>query len=330
MSDSTNGPASPSPTPRDAAAPFNAGDADIILRSADGVDFRAHKFLLSMSSPFFQNLFTLPQPPTSSPHTSLDESKDGISVLCLSEDEHAVEMMLRYCYPRTVCPAEPTLDKTEDVKLALVLISKYQLAGVQGIVVQRLKAGPTLPKALSIFLKAWLLDLREVVPIAARHTLRTALIFDEEHEELLSMPAIVLIRLTKYRKACADATSACVFYQPLGSNMRTDIPIWEIKPCTGTAKSLFDVPSPLFSQRFVCPSLEQYLRDAADDLKIFPSNWKYTSQDHFVSAIEKVSSRCNYCKSSGSVAPAITHLSRLLYKEVDKCLSEIERKMSFY
>ncbi|KAI0038763.1 hypothetical protein FA95DRAFT_1148927 [Auriscalpium vulgare] len=187
MPDADNRPVSPSSTPRDAAAPFNAGDADIILRSADGVDFRAHKILLSMSSPFFQNLFTLPQPPTSSPHASPNDSKDGITVVCLSEDEHAVDMMLRYCYPRAVFPAEPTLDTVKDVKLALGLLSKYQLAGVENILTQRLKTGPTLPRALSIFLKAWMLGLREVVPAAARHTLRTEFDLGEEYESELNL-----------------------------------------------------------------------------------------------------------------------------------------------
>ena len=48
----------------DASSPFDRPDADVILRSCDHVDFRFHKSLLSLASPFFCNMFALPQPPS--------------------------------------------------------------------------------------------------------------------------------------------------------------------------------------------------------------------------------------------------------------------------
>ncbi|OBZ74922.1 hypothetical protein A0H81_05181 [Grifola frondosa] len=47
-----------------ASSPFDRADADIILRSSDGVDFRAHKTLLALSSPLFDGMFNVPQPAT--------------------------------------------------------------------------------------------------------------------------------------------------------------------------------------------------------------------------------------------------------------------------
>ncbi|KAI0040879.1 hypothetical protein FA95DRAFT_1565989 [Auriscalpium vulgare] len=320
MSDSDYGlPASPSPTPRDAAAPVNASDADIILRSVDAVDFRAHKLLLSMASPFFQNLFTLPQPPTSSPHASPNELKDGISVVCLSEDEHAVDMMLRYCYPRTVCPAEPTLDTTEDVKLTLVLISKYQLAGVQGIVVQRLKAGPTLPQVLSIFLKAWLLDLRDVVPIAARHTLRADVDTSEDYEELNQVPCIVLVKLANFRKACADAASARPWTDD--TTQRLSFPVADFSAsCSANNNYRYSL----------CPAIDQYLKDAFIELKLLPSGWNLVFQNQIVTAVEKVSRSCKACHANDRISPAVIKMSRFLYEEVESRISKIEMEKSFF
>jgi len=39
---------------------FNAPDADTVLRSSDGEEFRVHRIILSLASPVFQGMFTLP------------------------------------------------------------------------------------------------------------------------------------------------------------------------------------------------------------------------------------------------------------------------------
>src|SRR5258708_4880046 len=60
---------SPMETPMDtpmetcASAPFDHAKADVILRSADGVEFRVFMLFLSLASPFFETLFGLPQAP---------------------------------------------------------------------------------------------------------------------------------------------------------------------------------------------------------------------------------------------------------------------------
>ncbi|KAJ7873538.1 hypothetical protein B0H14DRAFT_2344163, partial [Mycena olivaceomarginata] len=41
---------------------FDSSDADLILRSCDGADFRLHKAVLSLVSPVFRDMFTFPQP----------------------------------------------------------------------------------------------------------------------------------------------------------------------------------------------------------------------------------------------------------------------------
>src|SRR5258708_12587226 len=40
---------------------FSFPDGDVVLRSADGVDFRVHTTFLSIASPFFRDMFSLPQ-----------------------------------------------------------------------------------------------------------------------------------------------------------------------------------------------------------------------------------------------------------------------------
>ncbi|KZV63626.1 hypothetical protein PENSPDRAFT_562033, partial [Peniophora sp. CONT] len=46
--------------------------ADVALRSCDGVIFKTHKIILSISSPFFQDMFSLPAPSSPNSTRSLD------------------------------------------------------------------------------------------------------------------------------------------------------------------------------------------------------------------------------------------------------------------
>lgn len=55
---------------------FEAPDADIILRSSDGKEFRVHKVILSLASPVFQGMFDLPQPKEPTPVVDFPESSD--------------------------------------------------------------------------------------------------------------------------------------------------------------------------------------------------------------------------------------------------------------
>jgi BTB/POZ domain len=45
------------------SAPVSQHGSDVILRSSDHVDFYVYKIVLSLVSPFFEDMFSLPQPP---------------------------------------------------------------------------------------------------------------------------------------------------------------------------------------------------------------------------------------------------------------------------
>ena len=74
-------------------------DANIIIRSSDLVDFRVHKSVLAMASPFFRDLLSLPQPFDS-------ESVDGLPVIELSEDSELLNSLISLFYP--VCTVIPS------------------------------------------------------------------------------------------------------------------------------------------------------------------------------------------------------------------------------
>ena len=58
---------------------FDAPDADAILRSSDGKEFRVHRLILGLTSPIFKDMFGLPQPtdfPSQIPSIDVSESSD--------------------------------------------------------------------------------------------------------------------------------------------------------------------------------------------------------------------------------------------------------------
>ena len=77
---------------------FDVSDTNLIIRSADLVDFRVHKLVLAVASPFFKDLLSLPQP-------SDGEYVDGIPVVSFSEDSELLSSLISMIYPvRTVMP----------------------------------------------------------------------------------------------------------------------------------------------------------------------------------------------------------------------------------
>jgi hypothetical protein len=67
-------------------------EASIIIRSSDQVKFRVHKSVLAMSSPFFKDLLSLPQPPDA-------ENVDGLPVVALPEDAGLLHSLISLLEP---------------------------------------------------------------------------------------------------------------------------------------------------------------------------------------------------------------------------------------
>ncbi|KZV68305.1 hypothetical protein PENSPDRAFT_562874, partial [Peniophora sp. CONT] len=101
-------------------APFNRPDADVILRSSDNVDFRVHKLILSIASPFFEQMFRLPTPP---PPEKEDESwHAGLPLVPMTESGATIELVLRFMYP--IPSPKVTL---EDIGALLEFSRKYDV-----------------------------------------------------------------------------------------------------------------------------------------------------------------------------------------------------------
>jgi hypothetical protein len=91
-------PPQSSPTAFPEVEPLNAPDANLIIQSSDMVNFRVHKPVLAMASPFFKHLLSHPQPSDS-------EFVDELPVVKLPEDSDLLNCLISILYPaRTVIP----------------------------------------------------------------------------------------------------------------------------------------------------------------------------------------------------------------------------------
>lgn len=102
---------------KEAAAPFNRRNVDVILRSCDSVDFRVWKAILTEASPFFEDLFSLPQPDAQD--SGQQPSDDGLPIIPMSEDSAVLDSLLRLCYP-TRDPEFESLEKLRPIMEAAV------------------------------------------------------------------------------------------------------------------------------------------------------------------------------------------------------------------
>ena len=94
---------------------FCADDADVVIRAAGSRNFRAHRFFLSLASPVFNTMFTLPQPPTGTlgtlPHVDVEESAE------------TWENILRTIYPMP----NPIIDDLHSLESLLFAAMKYEM-----------------------------------------------------------------------------------------------------------------------------------------------------------------------------------------------------------
>ena len=89
-------------------------DANIVIRSSDFVNFKVHKHVLAVASPFFKDLLSLHQPPDS-------ESVDGLPVVQLTEDSELLSTLVSMLYP-----LRPVIPNSYDKVLSLLATRQCQ------------------------------------------------------------------------------------------------------------------------------------------------------------------------------------------------------------
>ncbi|TFY51233.1 hypothetical protein EVJ58_g10675 [Rhodofomes roseus] len=134
-----------------AGDPFNKPNADVILRSLDGVHFYVHWVVLGLTSGFFEDMEKMPQPAGGSER----------AIIPVQEDSATLDALLRFMYPGGDKPAIDDIMRIGDVLCAAV---KYQVDDV----VKYLKRQLSLfDDPLRVFIVGCLADLEDVAYQAA-------------------------------------------------------------------------------------------------------------------------------------------------------------------
>jgi hypothetical protein len=182
---------------------MEVSDADIVLQSSNFVNFRIHKSILASSSPFFKDMFSLPQP-------SNNEVVDGLPVLRLSEDAELVRALITVLYP--ISPEIP--DSYERVLALLGVAQKYDMAAVMSSIRAEVicsgSPAPPRAQALRAYAIAFSNGLSHEMSTAARLTLDNPLTFEALGEDLPLFEGSALPTLAKYRKMCKDSVVSCL------------------------------------------------------------------------------------------------------------------------
>ncbi|KAG1907956.1 uncharacterized protein F5891DRAFT_1135784 [Suillus fuscotomentosus] len=187
--------------PVDAGAPFDRGD--IILRSADNVDFHFHKLLLSLASSFFSNMFSLPQP--DSLDDAADRTKDGLPIIPVTENSVILQKLLSFCSP-VYDTDVPALENLDIVMSVLDAADKYDMKRVGIFIVRMITAPRFLEKEpMRVFAIACRYRSEAETLVAARYMLRFAVWEPAYVSELDFISGSDFQRLVKYHTNCGQA-----------------------------------------------------------------------------------------------------------------------------
>ncbi|KAH8985632.1 hypothetical protein EDB86DRAFT_3246377 [Lactarius hatsudake] len=187
---STPATTEPSPLPEG----LNLPGADVVLRSSDLVSFHVHKSILAMSSPFFTDLFSLPQPPDG-------EFIEGLPLVQVSEDAELLHSLLTVLYH---IPSAIT-DSYEKTLALLAALQKYNItAALSNIRSEIGRQLPTTEAAFRAYAIAYSKQLIPEIETTARLTLNHPMTFEVIADALPLFEGSALGDLVRFRKRCRD------------------------------------------------------------------------------------------------------------------------------
>ena len=201
---------------------FDVSDTNLIIRSSDHVDFRVHKSVLAMASPFFRDLLSLPQP-------SDAEIVDGLPVVQLPEGSELLNALISILYPIGVAIPNSyekvlylfesqwkleQLTHYDKVLYLLAACQKYEMASVQSLIRAEVSRGtfpgPKGAEAFGAYVIASAKGLIPEMENAARQTLEHPMTFETLGEGLRFFEGWALCDLVDLRRRCADNLVICL------------------------------------------------------------------------------------------------------------------------
>lgn len=179
---------------------FDGRDADIILRSNDGVEFRVYRCVLAAASPFFRVMFTLPQP-----ERDMSSDSSSIPIIPVSELHPTLDSLLRFIYPIP----DPPMSSLDDINPVLAAAYKYDFPSVISTLRKLLVTPHFLESSPTrVFAIASRYDLEPEARLASKYTLGVNILDCPLSDDLKHITAHSYHRLLELHKRRADAAQA--------------------------------------------------------------------------------------------------------------------------
>lgn len=188
-------------------APFDDPTADVVLRSSDNVDFHVHKLLLSLVSPVFETMFTLPQ--TSIESNEGVSTKSGLPIITLAEDSEVLWKLLTWCDPRCVT----AMDEQVDIQIALQLADKYDMSAITNRAMEalrRLSTSEVKQEPMGMYAIACKHGFQDIALSAAKAVLGLKMSEFPYVPQLRDASGAAIYRLYDYHFACRPVVLSAV------------------------------------------------------------------------------------------------------------------------
>ena len=178
---------------------FDSPDADLIVRSSDGKEFRVHQFILKFASPFFRAALSSPQPKAKIRKVDIPYSSD------------VLQPFLQYLYPRS----PPKITDISTWAALYAIADKYGAEVVKDLLRDMLIPRFLKKSPLRVYAVASYWGFDEEARIASRRTLKTVDILTRfPQEDARIMGAAARQRLHRLHSSRRDAARALVNNHP--------------------------------------------------------------------------------------------------------------------
>jgi len=182
----------PPPSPFMSLTSFTTTDGDIILRAGPEPDSkhdsRVHKFILSLASPVFKDMFAFPQPPNQTLNEHQLPIVDGL------EPPEVIDTILRFIYPGV---EPPKITKLSPLTALLSTADKYNIRSIHPALRQILKT--LIPRTpIRVYIIACRFGFSEEAREAVKVTRTANFVHKSPHEDIQYVSSTDILRLFQF------------------------------------------------------------------------------------------------------------------------------------
>ncbi|KAI0318773.1 hypothetical protein OF83DRAFT_1082715 [Amylostereum chailletii] len=305
-------------------APFDDDDADVVLRSSDGVHFRVYRVILSKASPLFKDVFApAAAPPLKYDDPNFEITYDGLPLIAFSETKNTLSLILTLCYPLPSPPA-PALD---DIILVLTAGQKYELARVSEWAAELFAASPDARKHPAKTLALVCTHhLEREARVAARLCLSSPMTLDGLAGQLPFMDGLMLQRLWEYHRQCAEVAASLARPRNFMTWVkRRNDEVWAWTGSCGCAGSSYT-----FGPNREVWRCKQwwlnYMERAAEALRVTPTGETVGSEVLLCASYD--GPHCSACQPS-RIRQSLVEFSQIFAAEVDRRTLQVKLVLPF-